>query len=141
MKDEPITLTDYQALAEFRYHLRRFMHFSEQKTRALGLEPQQHQLLLAVKGLPAGRLATIGELAERLQIQHHSTVELVDRLVERGFVVRQRDEEDHRRVLVQLTPQGETTLQQLSATHLLELKTSGPALVKALSLLFDNVQS
>src|SRR5579884_3918947 len=93
-------MVDYHALAEFRYQLRRFMHFSEQMARSVGLEPQQHQLLLAVKGMPEGRKATIGEIAERLQLQHHSTVELVDRLSEGGFVERQRDEEDLRRVLV-----------------------------------------
>jgi O6-methylguanine-DNA--protein-cysteine methyltransferase len=70
-----ISLAEYRALAEFRYELRRFLHFSEQAARAVGLEPQQHQLLLAIKGLPAGRLASIGELAERLQIQHRRTGE------------------------------------------------------------------
>jgi len=85
---------DYQALAEFRYQIRRFIRFSEQIARTAGIEPQQHQLLLAVKGLPPDKKATIGELAERLQLQHHSTVELVDRLSEGGFVERQRDGED-----------------------------------------------
>jgi DNA-binding MarR family transcriptional regulator len=130
-----VSLADYRALAEFRYRLRQFMYFSEQKARFVGLEPQQHQLLLVVKGLPEGCKATIGEIAERLKIQHHSTVELVDRLVERGVVVRRRDEQDHRRVLVQLTPQGEAILKQLSATHLDELRTTGPALVEALTVL------
>ncbi|HYX50470.1 MAG TPA: helix-turn-helix domain-containing protein, partial [Ktedonobacteraceae bacterium] len=81
--DDEISITEYQTLAEFRYQLRRFLRFSEQAARAAGLEPQQHQLLLALKGLPEGRKATIGALAERLQLTHHSTVELVDRLVER----------------------------------------------------------
>lgn len=132
---EKIALEDYQALAEFRYQLRRFIHFSEQKARTIGLEPQQHQLLLAVKGLPPGRKATIGEIAERLQIQHHSTVELIDRLVERGLVERRRDEEDHRRVLVSLTQQGEVLLQRLSSTMLAELHTTAPALVNTLGFL------
>ena len=82
-KDE-ISITEYQALAEFRYELRRFLRFSEQAARAAGFEPRQHQLLLAIKGLPEGKQATISALAERLQIAHHSTVELIDRLVERG---------------------------------------------------------
>ena len=73
-------MTDYRALAEFRYQLRRFDRFSERAARAVGLEPQQHQLLLAVKGMPAGVHATIGLLAERLQVQHHTAVELVDRM-------------------------------------------------------------
>src|SRR5438105_14280317 len=97
--DSEITHQEYQALAEFRYQLRRFLRFSEQAARAAGLEPQQHQLLLAVKGLPEGRKATISALAERLQLAHHSTVELIDRLAERGFIQRCRDEADHRQVL------------------------------------------
>ncbi len=79
---EDISMTDYYALAEIRYQIRRFLHFSEEAAREAGLVPQQHQLLLALKGLPAGRKATISELAERLQLRHHSTVELIDRLVE-----------------------------------------------------------
>ena len=128
-------MVDYRALAEFRYQLRRFLHFSEQKARAIGLEPQQHQLLLAVKGMPKNTKATIGEIAERLQLQHHSTVELVDRLVERGLVERRRDDEDHRRVIVYLTDGGEEVLRQLSETHLTELRTIGPDLVRVLSTL------
>ncbi|GAC1367206.1 MAG: helix-turn-helix domain-containing protein [Ktedonobacteraceae bacterium] len=130
-----LELADYQALAEFRYQIRRFLRFSEQKTRSIGLEPQQYQLLLAVKGLPEGKRATIGELAERLQLQHHSTVELIDRLVERNLVRRERDEEDQRRVLILLTEQGEEHLHQLSQFALTELRTTGPALVEALSIL------
>ncbi len=133
--DNEILIEDYQALAEFRYRIRRFLHFSEQMARSAGLEPQQHQLLLAIKGLPAGRQATIRELAERLQLQHHSTVELVDRLKDHGFVERQRDEADQRRVLVHLTPQGEEILLRLSAIALAELRSTGPALVRALSVL------
>src|SRR5260370_41490113 len=98
-----LSIADYQALAEIRHQIRRFLHFSEQAAREAGLEPQQHQLLLALKGLPEGRKATISELAERLQIQHHSTVELIDRMVERDLVQRSRDDEDQRRVLIQLT--------------------------------------
>ena len=129
---------DYQALAEFRYQIRRFQRFSEQIARAAGIEPQQHQLLLAVKGLPPEKSETIGELAERLQIQHHSTVELVDRLSEGGFVERQRDEEDQRRVLVRLTQRGEELLQEISSSTLAELRVAGPALVQALTKLIEN---
>ena len=130
-------MNDYQALAEFRYQIRRFLHFSEQVAREAGLEPQQHQLLLALKGLPEGRKATIGELAERLQIQHHSTVELIDRMVERDLIQRSRDDEDQRRVFIKLTPQGEEVLRKLSLLHRTELQTTGPALVQALNRLID----
>jgi len=113
------------------------MRFSEQMARAVGLEPQQHQLLLAVKGLPEGRKATIGELAERLQLQHHSTVELVDRLTERGLVARERDHEDQRRVIVHLTTEGQDILQRLANIALTELRSTGPNLVQALNSLLD----
>jgi DNA-binding MarR family transcriptional regulator len=132
---------DYQALAEFRYHIRLYLRFAEQMARSGGLEPQQHQLLLAVKGFPEGRRATIGEIAERLQIQHHSAVELINRLVERGLVERQRDESDQRRVLVSLTSQGEEILKQLSALALAELRTIGPTLARTLNVLVKDTVS
>jgi DNA-binding MarR family transcriptional regulator len=135
--DQEISLAEYQALAEFRYQLRRFLHFSEQAARAVGLEPQQHQLLLALKGLPEERLATVGELAERLQIQHHSTVELVNRLVDRNLIERTRDERDQRKVLINLTPYGEEVLRKLSLLHRTELRSTGPALVRALDALMS----
>ena len=130
-----VSLTDYQALAEFRYQIRRFLRVSEEAAYTSGLEPQQHQLLLAIKGLPEGRKATIGELAERLQLRHHSTVELIDRLVKRELVERQRDEEDQRRVLVSLTSQGEEVLGTLSRHMLTELQSTGPALLHSLNAL------
>ena len=124
--------SDYRALAEFRYQIRRFLRFSEAAARAAGLEPQQHQLLLAVKGLPRDVSASIGEMAERLQIQHHSTVELVDRMVKHGYVQRRRDQTDRRQVLLQLTARGEKILRELSAPHADELRTLGPELIAAL---------
>ena len=101
-----MSLPDYQALAELRYQVRRFLHFSEQAARNMGLEPQQHQLMLALKGLPSGARPRIGELAERLQLQHHSTVELVNRLVAGGYI-RRAQGEDRREVLLSLTAKGE----------------------------------
>src|SRR5271170_2526661 len=105
--DKSLTLADYESLAELRHQIRRFLHFSEQAARTAGLEPRQHQLMLALKGLPAGVRPRIGELAERLQIQHHSAVELVNRLSAAGYVRRQRVGGDRREVLLALTPQGE----------------------------------
>ena len=87
---KPLTLADYESLAELRYQIRRFLHFSEQASRKAGLEPRQHQLMLALKGLPTGTRPRIGELAERLQIQHHSAVELANRLAAGGYVRRHR---------------------------------------------------
>lgn len=135
-----ISIAEYQALAEFRYQIRLFLRFSEQAARAAGLEPQQHQLLLAIKGLPEDKKATISTLAERLQLEHHSTVELIDRLVERGFVERYRDEADQRRVLVNLTPRGEEVLWKFSRSHQAELQSAGPALVQALKELLSGIR-
>src|SRR3954451_4988252 len=91
---DDISLSEYQALAEIRYQIRRFLAFSERIARAAGLESQQHHALLALKGLPEGKQATVGYLAERLQLQHHSTVELINRLAENNYVRRRRDEVD-----------------------------------------------
>ncbi len=138
---EDIRINEYQALAEFRYQIRKFLHFSEQMARDAGIEAQQHQVLLALKGLPEGKQPTIGYVAERLQLQHHSIVELINRLEERGLVRRHRDDVDQRRVLVELTSAGEKMLRELSLAHRNELKLAGPALVHALNaLLYDVTQ-
>jgi DNA-binding MarR family transcriptional regulator len=124
--------SDYEALAEMRYQIRRYLRFSEEASRAAGLEPRQYQLLLAIKGLPPDVRPRIGELAERLQIQHHSTVELVNRLAARGYVKRHRAGDDRREVLLALTPPGEKALRKLFLHHRAELRSQGPALVAAL---------
>src|ERR1051325_10971103 len=126
---------DFKPMAEIRYQIRRFVRFSENAARQAGVEPQQHQLLLAVKGLPDGAKPTIGVLAERMQLQHHSTVGLVDRLVERGFLARLRATDDRRQVLVKLTSEGEDFLEKLSRLHLQELQSTGPKFVKILQTL------
>lgn len=141
MQEESISLSNYRALAEFRYQIRRFLRISEEVAYAADLEPQQHQLLLAIKGLPEGRTATVGELAERLQLRHHSTVELIDRLVKRGLVERQRDEADQRRVIVRLQPQGEEVLDRLSRRMLTDLRSTGPILTHALHALLDSTSN
>ena len=130
---ETITELDYASLAEFRYQIRRFLHFSELAARTAGIEPHQHQLLLALKGLARSEEPpTIGILAERLQIQHHSAVELVQRLEDRRLISRSRSPADRRQVLIQLTPHGEADLEKLTVCHLAELRANGPALVAAL---------
>jgi len=121
-----------QALAEFRHRIRLFLTFSEGAARALGLEPQQHQLLLAVKGLPTGTRPTISAIAERLVLRHHTVVELVDRLAARRLVRRKRSDVDAREILLALTPTGAALLARLSASHRSELEKAGPALVAAL---------
>ena len=130
--EKALSLADYQSLAELRYRIRRFLHFSEQASRMAGLKPHQHQLMLALKGLPGSIRPRIGELAERLQIRHHSTVELVNRLSVGGYVRRNRSGEDRREVWLSLTPKGEKVLRKLSLQHRVELRLHGPALIAAL---------
>jgi DNA-binding MarR family transcriptional regulator len=101
-----LTPKKYESLADLRHHIRRFLHFGELAVCEVGLEPRQHQLMLALKGLPRGTRPRIGELAERLQIRHHSAVELVDRLATGGYVKRQKAENDRREVLLTLTSKG-----------------------------------
>jgi len=130
--EKSLTVADYQSLAELRYQIRRFLCFSEQAARKSGLEPHQHQLMLAIKGLPHGVRPRIAELAERLQIQHHSTVELANRLSAGGYVRRRRAGQDRREVLLSLTPKGQKVLRRLSLHHRAELRMQGPALIAAL---------
>jgi DNA-binding MarR family transcriptional regulator len=134
-----VSAAAFRRLAEFRYKIRQFLHFSEEAARAAGIEPQQHQLLLAIKGLPADLRPTVTVLAARLCLRHHSTVELINRLVERGAVVRRPSDQDRREVLVELTSHGDELLQQLSVLHWQELQASGPALSDALhAVLHEN---
>jgi DNA-binding MarR family transcriptional regulator len=131
-RERDVSAAGYRQLAEFRYRIRQFLRFSEESARSKRIEPQQHQLLLAIKGLPAGLRPTIRTLSERLCLRHHSTVELIDRLMERRAVSRRQSDEDHREVLVELTAEGQNLLHQLSVLHWDELRTSGPALSEAL---------
>ncbi len=130
-----VSLADYRALAQFRYEIRKFLAFSEAAARAAGIEPQQHQALLAVKGLPAGVEPTIGALAERLCVQHHTAVALVDKLEEHGWVERRRATSDRRQVLLMLTPEGSKLLANLSALHGQQLGSVGSGMVQALDVI------
>jgi len=127
-----LTPSDYIALGELRFRIRRFLHFSESAARQEGLEPQQHQLLLAVRSLEGPNGPTIGDLADHLLIRHHSAVGLIDRMEERGLIERVRGNDDRRQVKVRLTAVGAEKLERLSVTHRVELRNSGPALVEAL---------
>jgi DNA-binding MarR family transcriptional regulator len=127
-----LTLSDYQALAEFRYQIRKFLRFSEQAVRAAGMETGQYQLMLAIKGMPEGVRPRIRELANRMHVQHHSAVELVNRLEAGGYVRRERAQEDRREVLLALTAKGEQVLGELALHHHEELRSAAPGLVAAL---------
>jgi DNA-binding MarR family transcriptional regulator len=130
-----INQEDYEALAEFRFTLRRFLAFSESAARAAGLMPQQHQALLAIRGFPGHDRVTVSEFAARLMIRHHSAVELVDRLFRLGLISRGVDVTDRRRVVISLTAKAERTLNALSAVHLEEVRRHGPTLAGLLDRL------
>jgi DNA-binding MarR family transcriptional regulator len=130
-----VSTADYRALAAFRYELRRFLRFSEEAARAVGLEPRQHQLLLAVRGMPSDVAPTVGVLAERLQLRHHSAVELIDRSEARGLVRRTAPGGDRRQVAVALTAGGKRLLARLSVAHRAELRLVGTRLRGALRAL------
>jgi len=132
MQSERRRKIDYEALARFRYEIRRFLNFSGSAARAAGLEPQQHQALLAIEALPSGLSPTVGALAERLQIHHNSAVELSRRLQSKGLVERIRGDSDARVVFLRLTPRGRSLLERLSLSHRAELRDAGPRLIAAL---------
>jgi DNA-binding MarR family transcriptional regulator len=121
-----ITKAEYETLAALRYALRLFVRFSEEAAKRAGLTPQQHQALLAIKGFPGRDHISIGELAERLQIRHHSAVGLTDRLVSARLVARNPGERDRRQVYVSLTTRGEAVLEKLSVAHTKQLRRMGP---------------
>ena len=125
---KPISKSQYENLAAFRFALRKFLRFSEDAAGAAGLTPQQHQALLAIKGFPGRDHVTVGELAERLQIKPHSAVGLIDRLVLENLVERDASAEDRRQVHIRLTSRGEGMLQELSSLHREQLRLIGPEL-------------
>ena len=125
-KQTKIGKAEYESLAALRYALRKFVHFSEEAANAAGLTPQQHQALLAIKGFPGRDRVTVGELAERLQLRHHSAVGLADRLASARLVARKRDTVDRRQVDLTLSARGQTVLEKLSAAHKEQLRRVGP---------------
>jgi DNA-binding MarR family transcriptional regulator len=127
-----VTDSDYRALADFRYHIRRYLDFSDRAAKLAGIEPKQYQLLLAIKGLPPDVEPTVGVLAERLHIRHHSSVELINRAAKNKFVERRRA---GNHVFVQLTARGEKVLSRAVQKRLEDLHTAGPVLVNALKQL------
>jgi DNA-binding MarR family transcriptional regulator len=134
-RPDPASPVDFHALADLRYQIRRFLRLRELAARAAGIEPQQYLLLLQVKGLDRREPATLSALAERLQLRHHSVVQLVDRLARRGLVERRRTGADRRAVVVALRPEGQTVLERLALHSLVELRSEAPALVSSLTKL------
>jgi DNA-binding MarR family transcriptional regulator len=117
---EPLSDADYQAIAAFRAAIRRFLRFSEEAARAIGLTPQQHQALLAIRGYPGPGLPAVRDLAGALQLRHHSVVGLVDRLEESGLVRRVPSTVDSRVVHLAITDEGERMLAELTGAHIQE---------------------
>lgn len=134
-KSQSLSKGQYETLAAFRYALRQFLRFSEAAAQETGITPQQHQALLAIKGFPGRDSITVGELAERLQLRHHSAVELIDRLIVQKLVSRKATAEDRRRVLIQLSNRGEAILEKLSSTHREQLRRIGPEIKQLLERL------
>jgi DNA-binding MarR family transcriptional regulator len=128
VESEALTKQDFEALARFRFGIRRYLRFSEETVRRDGLTPQQYQLLLALKGFPGREWATVRELADRLQLRHHSVVELVNRAQGQRLVQRAAHPSDRRAVRVQLTPEGEGVMARLSALHRDQLRRMDAAL-------------
>lgn len=129
---KPLTKAEYEMLAALRFALRQFLRFSEEAAQTENLTPQQHQALLAIKGFPGRDTVNVGELAERLQLRHHSAVELIDRLAKEALVKRTPDDSDGRKVVIGLTARGERVLEKLSEAHREQLRRIGPQLTRLL---------
>ena len=130
-----------RTLADFRFELRRFLHFSECVAMDAGLHPQKHQLLLQVAGAPNGTAVTIAYAAERLGLKHNSAVELVDRSEREGLLARSLDSSDRRRAILRVTRKGRQVLGRLSSEHARELNELGPRLAKSLRLIGRHAES
>jgi DNA-binding MarR family transcriptional regulator len=131
-KSIPHSRTQLEALAGFRYTLRRFLHFSEEAATQAGLTAQQHQLLLQIAGAPVEAVTTVGYMAERLALRHHSVVELIDRSEQAGLITRKSAPHDRRIVVLKLTAAGNRLLRALSADHARELNEFAPRLIQSL---------
>ena len=138
---KPLNDVEYMALAEFRYQIRKYLRYMEEHARQMGHNPQQYQLLLAIKGLPKDMSPTISAVAERMQLNHNSIVELVDRCEERGLIRRARSVSDRRQVTLAITPEGEALMRQLAAGGRQLLRTIGPILSESIRRLTEDSRS
>lgn len=117
----PLSKRDFETLAHFRYQIRKFIRFSEKLALKHGIKPQQYQLLLQIRGYPDRDWATVGELAERLQSQHHGVVALISRCEKLGLVERRRSSEDRRRIEIRLLAKGDKLVNKVARLHRDEL--------------------
>ena len=132
MIEDNLTVEDYRAMAELRYQLRQFAHFSERAAYSWGLNPEHHQMLLALKGIPEGIQPTINIIAERLQLRRPKAIELTNDLADRGLIRKRPDQADRRRVLLEITDRGEGVLRWLCLIHRSQLKAISDGLIDAL---------
>jgi DNA-binding MarR family transcriptional regulator len=130
-----VTQREYEALARFRFLIRDFVNNTEGAVRSAGVEPQQYQALLAIRGMPLGNDPTVRSLAEHLQIRHHSAVELVNRMANNRLLRRESSPVDRRKVLLRVTNHGQAVLTSVARTRIAELRATGPRLLRALSAL------
>ena len=137
----PLQEGELEALAEFRYQLRRFLRYMEEESREAGINPQQYQLILAVRGLPKDMSPTISTLAERMQLNHNSMVELVDRCEERGLLKRSRASADRRQVTLSVTTNGEAVLRRLASAARQELRSRSPMLMESMEQLMQEARN
>jgi len=137
----PVSRAEYQALAEFRYQLSSFLRRRRSAAQDAGIEPQQYELMLAVKGLSPDKKPTIKQIAEQLRLQHHSTVELTTRLVKRGLIRRERSKDDRRSVLLSVTKEGQRAMDQVVQYSLGQLREEAPELLRTLARLLRKPQS
>jgi DNA-binding MarR family transcriptional regulator len=137
-KSPEFTTAQFRQLSEMRYQLLKFLHFSQDAADRAGIRPQQHQLLLAVHGMPLNVEPSIANVAQRMLLKHNSAVELVDRTIDLGFLRRTHDLTDHRRILLRLTPEGERLLRSLTEHHVAELEVAGPRLIEFLRLVIGD---
>ncbi|HEX4426223.1 MAG TPA: helix-turn-helix domain-containing protein [Terriglobales bacterium] len=135
VKSQGLTRSEYKALAEFRYQVRRYLRYMEEKARARGYNPQQYQLLLAIEGLPEGQMPTIKTIAERMQLNHNSAVELVDRCEKGGLLDRARTGRDRRVVTLLPTLKGKRMMEEQASASRAELQEIGPILLSSLQRL------
>jgi DNA-binding MarR family transcriptional regulator len=124
---------DYEALAAFRYAMRKFLRFSKRTLATeAGMTPEQYEALLALKAFGRARGFTITDLSERLQVRHHTAVSLVDKLEAGGLVRRRQDTRDRRRVHVRLTTEGSRVLAKVAVLHRREMRLRSPEMIEAL---------
>jgi DNA-binding MarR family transcriptional regulator len=133
-ESQSLTDADYARLADFRYAMRCFLEFSEIAAIKEGLTPQQHQALLVIRG-SEGATATVGRLAERLRIRHHTAVEQAQRLEAASMISRETNPKDRRSVLLRLTSEGDAMLERLSLAHRAELGELSPQIMALLESL------